>query len=372
MTIDQPDKSFAKNWPDAHCTQTGSCGGSGAWVTKLRRRLKAPRSRVRERRADFLMFQVVDLCTDDLVQVTQAFLSRLRFLEEVLQNEGAFAASGWVREVSRINLQLCVVSRRLRGLQRILRKWKEDADLSVGLVGYLQDVLDHVDEAFDDTSHLTEKCDLLTAAYVRAVDSSEKLANQQRHERTNLQEDRMNSTLFVLTLATFIFAPMQFIAGVYGMNFVDGDGNPSIPELVSPQGYKCFWAGVSCYFLLSTALASYGWRRMMGSIDDDLYRKFAHLHDTVDQPKTPVPKRRMSGMINPLKIVDSSLDYQYASDGYIKVPNSIDSLHMAVTPQISQESADLDRDMPRAWGSSSGEQNQASDGEHLLIGCNGP
>ena len=102
ITIVQPDKSFAKDWPDAHLHNSAAdwcdvsqnhedtySAGEVAWVHKLRKRLKGPRSRVRERKADFLMYEVVDLSTDDLVSVTQAFLSRLRFLEHMLLKEGA-------------------------------------------------------------------------------------------------------------------------------------------------------------------------------------------------------------------------------------------------------------------------------------------
>eukprot|EP00420_Gonyaulax_spinifera_P000969 CAMPEP_0197936986 /NCGR_PEP_ID=MMETSP1439-20131203/115825_1 /TAXON_ID=66791 /ORGANISM="Gonyaulax spinifera, Strain CCMP409" /LENGTH=42 /DNA_ID= /DNA_START= /DNA_END= /DNA_ORIENTATION= len=41
----------------------------------------------------------------------------------------------------------------------------------------------------------------------------------------------MNNMIFVLTAATAVFLPAQFFAGVYGMNFVDEDGRPTIPEL---------------------------------------------------------------------------------------------------------------------------------------------
>jgi len=312
---------------DKPFTPRSAFRGTDTWVEKLRKRLKGPRSRVRERRADFLMYQAVDLCTDDLVSVTQAFMSRLRYLEEVLQTDRAFVSRTWVGEVTRINLQLAVVSRRLRGLQRIMRKWKDDKDLSLGMTGYLQDVLDHVDEASDDTLQLTEKCDVLIAAHERFADQAQERASQRRSERTNLQDERMNLTLFVLTIATFIFAPMQFIAGVYGMNFVDNAGTPTIPELLYPRGYMVFWVCVSCYIVVASCLAVWGWRRMMGSVDDDLHRRFPHLacHDIPSSPTdhhfTRPRSAAAGGVMKPLDSVTEEastyMAHLAASDGFV-------------------------------------------------------
>lgn len=47
--------------------------------------------RLRERRADALLYALVDLCADELVAVTRAFFARLTWLEEETQstdNEG--------------------------------------------------------------------------------------------------------------------------------------------------------------------------------------------------------------------------------------------------------------------------------------------
>lgn len=202
------------------------------------------------------MLQVVDLSTDDLMAVVKAFVDRLRFLE----HQTSKATEDWAAEVSHIRLQLDVVTRRLRGLQRILRKWKDDqvlththSDLCEDVSGHVQDVLDHLEDAGDDANHQIEKCQLMIASYERAVDRDQK-------QKQKVQDDAMNFWLFVLTIATFIFAPVQFFAGVYGMNFVDANGTPTIPELLVPNGYQYFWIGVIVYLAASTCIASWFWR----------------------------------------------------------------------------------------------------------------
>merc|ERR1712003_335611 len=46
----------------------------------------------------------------------------------------------------------------------------------------------------------------------------------------------MNQALFVLTVATAVFLPAQFLAGVYGMNFSSG-----MRMLDWEYGYYVFW-----------------------------------------------------------------------------------------------------------------------------------
>eukprot|EP00937_MAST-01D_sp_MAST-1D-sp2_P001533 g1533.t1 len=51
-----------------------------------------------------------------------------------------------------------------------------------------------------------------------------------------IQDDRMNRTLYILTLVTAIFVPAQFLTGLYGMNF------EYMPELEWKYSYAVFWA----------------------------------------------------------------------------------------------------------------------------------
>jgi len=57
----------------------------------------------------------------------------------------------------------------------------------------------------------------------------------------------MNQVLYTLTVITPCIQPLQFITGIYGMNFVN------IPELSWHLGYMYFWLlafGVFCTILL--------------------------------------------------------------------------------------------------------------------------
>ena len=54
------------------------------------------------------------------------------------------------------------------------------------------------------------------------------------------QDQRMNDTLYFLTLVTTAIIPMQVLTGLYGMNFVDSEGSPTMPELTWKYGIPSF------------------------------------------------------------------------------------------------------------------------------------
>merc|ERR1712159_902329 len=68
------------------------------------------------------------------------------------------------------------------------------------------------------------------------------------------RDKSMNETLFALSVITAVFLPMQFITGLYGINFVKDDGSPNIPELTWERGYYYFWGLEAVTFILGCFL----------------------------------------------------------------------------------------------------------------------
>jgi magnesium transporter len=305
ITISQPDRSFTQDWPGEVMVQSDQ---GDRWVQKLQKRLQQVRSRIQVKRSDFLMHEVIDLCADEFVLVTRAFSARVSFLEDRMNaglGDSYEEKLAWFNEVSAIRLQLQVVTRRLRGLQRILRRAHDDEDLFAALRGYLNDVVDHVTEAYEDAGHLAEKCVSLTVSYEHAEDREQQQQRQDEQQLRTLQEDRMNKMLFILTVLTTIFTPLTFLAGVYGMNFQDGHGTPTIPELVWPNGYKAFWIFTIVYLLLSSILGVWLWRRLHGASASTVennnsregLRRATSLRLTASNPWNPVEPNGYAQMV---------------------------------------------------------------------------
>jgi len=255
VTVAQPDKSFEEEWPGG-VSYFDIMNDGDRWVQRLQERLRAPLSRLRERLADFLLYQAIDLCTDELVAVTRAYTKRLGHLERELSEKGSMLPQDWPSEVSLARLQLAVLARRVRGLQRVIRHIIHDSDLSAGMLSYFQDVADHLNEAHDDALQIMERCTAIAENYERTLERGQELVQQ-------MTAERLNRTLFMLTGLTGIFAPMQFITGVYGMNFWNTKaGKASMPELVADNGYMYFWTGVISYFILMSLFFYCSFRRL--------------------------------------------------------------------------------------------------------------
>jgi len=223
----------------------------------------------------------LDLTCDDLVKVTRAYTTRLSILDSQPHITGAGLQSEWLNEVSLAQQQLAVVIRRARGLQRLMRRVMEDVDLHSGTSAYVGDVRDHIDEAHEDAVYLAEKCHTILEASERQLERHSNYCRQRA-------DDRLNMMVFVLTVATAIFAPVQFMAGVYGMNFVDAAGTTTIPELLVPQGYAFFWLGTVTYLVIAGSFASVLYSRFKHKQQEDISIPTDHAFRALPAPTVTV------------------------------------------------------------------------------------
>jgi magnesium transporter len=94
-----------------------------------------------------------------------------------------------------------------------------------------EDMAQHVGLIFENAELLRHQCDAVSDAYMASA------------------SNRMNQVMKTLTIVASIFAPLTFIAGIYGMNF------KVMPELDLPLGYyfalafMALVAGLQTYFL---------------------------------------------------------------------------------------------------------------------------
>lgn len=101
------------------------------------------------------------------------------------------------------------------------------------LVGF-QDMADLVELLFENCELLRSQCDAITQAYAASVGN------------------RMNQVMKTLTILTSIFAPLSFIAGIYGMNF------EHMPELSWRLGYAYV---LTLMLMVALVQSCWLWRR---------------------------------------------------------------------------------------------------------------
>ena len=101
-------------------------------------------------------------------------------------------------------------------------------------LGGFQEMGELVQLLYENCEMLRNQCDAITQAYSVGI------------------SNRMNQVMKTLTILTSIFAPLTFIAGIYGMNF------ENMPELKSKLGYFV----ILFVMLLVAMLQSYWlWKR---------------------------------------------------------------------------------------------------------------
>eukprot|EP00746_Dinoflagellata_sp_MGD_P163360 gnl/MRDRNA2_/MRDRNA2_91342_c0_seq1.p1 gnl/MRDRNA2_/MRDRNA2_91342_c0~~gnl/MRDRNA2_/MRDRNA2_91342_c0_seq1.p1 ORF type:complete len:592 (+),score=106.78 gnl/MRDRNA2_/MRDRNA2_91342_c0_seq1:55-1776(+) len=192
-------------------------------------------SRVRDNNSDFFMYLVLDKCVDELMPIIMAYDARLTFFQNRLKKLKTSFPSAWLDEISAIKLELMDFQRTVRPLNTAIKHILDDPTVCETFPMYVEDVQDHLEQVTEDARALIEVCACIAQDY------------------NMFGDQKMNQTLYVLTIVTTIFIPSQFIAGMYGMNFVKPDGSPAIPELEWENGYAWFWGliiGVSSFMIL--------------------------------------------------------------------------------------------------------------------------
>lgn len=186
--------------------QPGDCFGP------VRDRIRSGRGALRRSGSDYLAYALLDATIDHYFPVLEAFGERLEALEDEI-----------VRAPRPDSLQrVHAVKRDLLSLRRAL--WPEREALLPLLREehplirpetrpYLADCYDHTIQLMDLLETYRELASSLTDIHLSSM------------------ANRLNEVMKVLTVFTAIFIPLTFVAGVYGMNFVN------MPEIDWRYGY---------------------------------------------------------------------------------------------------------------------------------------
>ncbi len=189
-----------------------------AVLPMLKSRLDDPRSHLRLRASDFLIYAILDVVLDQYFPVLERFGERLDELEDLISERPS-------RDIVR---QVHDVRSELREARRVV--WQQRDTLNVLLREpphsvsdetrtYLRDCYDHTIQLIELLEIDHETCSDLRDIYLSSV------------------SNRMNEVMMVLTIMASIFIPLGFIASLYGMNFNPAASPWNMPELNWFFGY---------------------------------------------------------------------------------------------------------------------------------------
>lgn len=200
---------------------TLQAGAPGDSLDAVRARLRAPRSRLHERGADYLTYALVDAVVDRFFPVLEAFGERLEALEDQVLSQ---VSRSHASEIQAAKHDLFTVRRALWPMRDAIgTAHREDSPfLTPETQLYLRDVFDHTTQLGDVLDTYREVTSGLMEIHLSAM------------------SNRMNEIMKVLTVVSTVFIPLTFIAGVYGMNFDPARSPFNMPEIEWYFGYP--WA----------------------------------------------------------------------------------------------------------------------------------
>lgn len=180
------------------------------------KRIKTENNRIRERKADYLLYRLVDIIVDHYFFVIENIEDKIDDTEvKLLQNH----SDNTVQTIVGIKKQLASVKRTITPLLEELRLInKEDLRMiEPQNIPFFNDVSDHLKQ------------------HVLAIDNIHDLLNNLMDVHMANISNRLNDVMKTLTVITSIFIPLSLLASIYGMNF------KYMPELELKWAYPAFW-----------------------------------------------------------------------------------------------------------------------------------
>jgi magnesium transporter len=184
----------------------------------LRDRIRLDQGRVRKKKADYLLYRVIDIIVDNYYTVLDAIGQQIETIEEEIYKN---SSETQFKNIQQLKKELIFLRKALYPLRDAMSKILKDESgfIETGNLRYYADVYDHVVHLIDSLDTYKDLTSGLMDIYINTLNS------------------RMNEVMKVLTVISTIFMPLTFIVGVYGMNFHTDKSIWNMPELESPYGY---------------------------------------------------------------------------------------------------------------------------------------
>lgn len=207
----------------------------------VRQRIRQGKGQIRRMGPDYLAYALIDALIDEFFPVLEAYGERLEDLENTLVVRPTPAL---LRNLHRIKRELLVLRRAAWPERELLSHLQRDEShiISPETQVYLRDCYDHTIQVIDMVETYRDLAAGMLDVYLSST------------------SNRMNEIMKVLTIISTIFIPLNFIAGVYGMNFDTGVSPLNMPELHWYFGYP---AALLVMLTVAVALVFYfhkkGW-----------------------------------------------------------------------------------------------------------------
>ncbi len=172
---------------------------------------------VRDASADLLAYSLIDAIVDHYFLILEDAGDRLEEVEEVILAGQRDDAA--VQTIHALKREMILLRRSVWPLREVIGSVLRDGSplIQASTRVYLRDVYDHTIQVMDTVDTYRDMLSSIFDIYLSSI------------------SNRMNEIMKVLTIFSAVFAPLTFLAGVYGMNF------HYMPELSKPWAYPALW-----------------------------------------------------------------------------------------------------------------------------------
>jgi magnesium transporter len=191
----------------------------------FRERIRLDQGRVRKKKADYLMYRLIDIIVENYYNVLDKIGEIMDNIEETVYEN---PTNKTFNKIQALKKELIFLRKALFPLRDALGKIAkgESEFIHDENLRFYSDVYDHVVHIID------------------SLDTYKDLTSGLLDIHINAMNTRMNEVMKVLTVISTIFMPLTFIVGVYGMNF------DNMPELHWRYGYYEVW-GIMAVMVVS-------------------------------------------------------------------------------------------------------------------------
>jgi magnesium transporter len=201
--------------------------------TDVRERIEKARGKVRAKKADFLMFRLLEAIIDNYFEVIENISDKIAELDSIVLKKNQ----------RNILKEIEIEKRKLIELRKITQPMR---DITYQLEMHDHNFIEKGNKMY--YKNLKDAC--LTV--LDEIDANKQILDGMANLYYASQGQRMNEIMKVLTIVSSIFIPLTFIVGVYGMNF------KYMPELEYTYGY---YTVVGALLFIGFFLLSYFIRR---------------------------------------------------------------------------------------------------------------
>lgn len=185
---------------------------------EIRDHLRKNKGRARELGPDYLAYRLIDTVIDNCFTILESFGDRIEDMEDELMDNPSRETQ---QKMYSLKSEMILIRRAtwpMREVISILEK-SDSTLLKPYITPYLRDLYDHTIQIIDTSENYREMISGMMDIYLSSI------------------SNRMNEVMKVLTIISTVFIPLNFIAGVYGMNFHTDASPLNMPELSWYFGY---------------------------------------------------------------------------------------------------------------------------------------